>query len=221
MMIKFLKQAIILLVVFGVFFIIKKLIVKPKILFGKNMEVKKMKDLKLGAKIVTTKGEINIILFPEIAPITVLNFAHLAMRGYYNGLKFHRVIENFMIQGGDPTGTGSGGPGYQFIDEFQEGTTFNKKGILAMANAGPNTNGSQFFITHIETPWLNYKHTIFGEVVSDSDQKVVDSIQMGDIIEKIEITGDIDKFLKNAENAQFLADIDKILDNTFTNLNQY
>ncbi|MEF9932751.1 MAG: peptidylprolyl isomerase [Cetobacterium sp.] len=175
----------------------------------------------LNAKIVTSKGEINLRLFPEVAPVTVLNFAHLAKRGYYDGLKFHRVISDFMIQGGDPTGTGSGGPGYQFIDEFEEGVVFDKKGKLAMANAGPETNGSQFFITHVETPWLNYKHTIFGEVVSEDDQKVVDSISQGDLITTIEITGDVDEFLKNEENAEFTSNMDEILDSQFPNLRQY
>ncbi len=156
-------------------------------------EVKLMDVKNLNAKIITNKGEINIKLFPEVAPFTVLNFAHLAKVGYYNGLKFHRVIEDFMIQGGDPNGTGSGGPGYQFHDEFKEEVVFNKAGLLAMANAGPSTNGSQFFITHVETPWLNYKHTIFGEVVSEADQDVVNLIKQGDIIEKIEITGDVEE----------------------------
>ncbi|MGL5984948.1 MAG: peptidylprolyl isomerase, partial [Cetobacterium sp.] len=98
---------------------------------------------------------------------------------------------------------------------------FDKKGKLAMANAGPETNGSQFFITHVETSWLNYKHTIFGEVVSDADQKVVDSIKQGDIIERIEITGDVEAFLKNEENAEFTSDMDEILDSQFPNLVQY
>lgn len=215
------KQVLIIMIIFVVFFASKKLFAKQKNVLGKNMEVSMKDTVKLNAKIVTSSGEINLVLFPEVAPVTVLNFAHLAKRGYYNGLKFHRVIEDFMIQGGDPKGTGSGGPGYQFIDEFQEGVVFDKKGILAMANAGPNTNGSQFFITHVETPWLNYKHTIFGEVVSEADQKVVDSIKQGDIIERIEITGDVDEFLKNQSNAEFIAEVDEILDSQFPKLNQY
>lgn len=218
---KILKQVLVILVVFVVFFLGKKIFGKNKVVLGKNMEVKNMKNVTLNAKIVTPKGDINIKLFPEVAPVTVLNFAHLAMREYYNGIKFHRVIPEFMIQGGDPTGTGTGGPGYQFIDEFKEGVVFDKKGILAMANAGPETNGSQFFITHVATPWLNYKHTIFGEVVSDEDQKVVDAIGQGDIIERIEITGDVEKFLKNEENAEFTANMDEILDSQFPNLVQY
>lgn len=218
---KIFKQVLILVVVFIVFFLGKKMFGKEKVVLGKNVEVKNMSNVTLNAKIVTPKGDINIKLFPEVAPVTVLNFAHLAMREYYNGIKFHRVIPEFMIQGGDPTGTGTGGPGYQFIDEFKEGVVFDKKGILAMANAGPETNGSQFFITHVATPWLNYKHTIFGEVVSDEDQKVVDSIGQGDIIERIEITGDVEKFLKNEENAEFTSNMDEILDSQFPNLVQY
>ncbi len=183
-------------------------------------EVKSMSDLVLNAKIVTDKGEINIKLYPEVAPLTVLNFAHLAKRGYYDNLIFHRVIEDFMIQGGDPTGTGAGGPGYQFGDEFKEGVIFDRKGLLAMANAGKNTNGSQFFITHVETPWLNYHHTIFGEVVSDEDQKVVDAVEQGDVIKTIEITGDFDKFLTE-ENKKMTEQMDEALDAQFPNLKKY
>lgn len=171
----------------------------------------KMENIKLNAKIVTDKGDINITLFPEVAPFTVLNFVHLAKRGYYDNLKFHRVIPDFMIQGGDPTGTGAGGPGYQFPDEFKEGVIFDKKGLLAMANAGKDTNGSQFFITHVKTPWLNYHHTIFGEVVSSADQEVVDKISQNDIMKTIEITGDVEKFLENEENKKVTTQIDEFL----------
>lgn len=179
-----------------------------------------MSDLVLNAKIVTDKGDINLKLFPEVAPLTVLNFAHLAKRGYYDNLKFHRVISDFMIQGGDPTGTGAGGPGYQFGDEFKEGVVFDRKGLLAMANAGKNTNGSQFFITHVETPWLNYHHTIFGEVVSAADQDVVNKIAQDDVIKTIEITGDFDKFMTE-ENKKMADQIDEILDSQFKDLKKY
>ncbi|NQT23229.1 MAG: peptidylprolyl isomerase [Candidatus Omnitrophica bacterium] len=117
----------------------------------------------------TTQGPVEIKLFPEVAPKACENFVKLVEKGYYNGITFHRIIKGFMIQGGDPTGTGRGGEsiwGGSFEDEFSEELTFDKAGILAMANAGPNTNGSQFFITTIPTPWLNQKHTIFGEVVA-------------------------------------------------------
>ena len=144
------------------------------------------------AIIKTNKGEINLNLFSEAAPVTVLNFINLANRGYYNNTIFHRVIEDFMAQGGDPTGTGMGGPGYSFGDEVYNGYLFYKPGYLAMANAGPNTNGSQFFITTVITEWLNNNHTIFGEVVSESDLEIVKSLKNNDKIEKIEIF-DLDK----------------------------
>ena len=163
--------------------------------------------MSLQAIIKTNKGEIKLNLFPDVAPVTVLNFITLAKTGYYNGLKFHRVIENFMIQGGDPTGTGAGGPGYQFGDEFKEGVVFNKKGLLAMANAGPNTNGSQFFIT--PTEWLNYKHTIFGEVVSQKDQDVVDNIKQGDTINEVIIVGNTDRLIE--DNKEFYTQLKNFL----------
>lgn len=140
-------------------------------------------------------GEFVVELFADKAPVTVNNFVFLAQQGYYNGTTFHRVLEGFMAQGGDPTGTGTGGPGYQFEDEFSD-LTFDKPGLLAMANAGPNTNGSQFFITYAPTPHLNGLHTIFGEVIEGMD--VVNSITLrdpqqnpdfeGDAIETITIT---------------------------------
>ena len=144
------------------------------------------------AIIKTNKGEINLNLFSEAAPVTVLNFINLANRGYYNNTIFHRVIEDFMAQGGDPTGTGMGGPGYSFGDEVYNGYLFDKPGYLAMANAGPNTNGSQFFITTVITKWLNNNHTIFGEVASESDLDIVKSLKNNYKIEKIEII-DLDK----------------------------
>lgn len=165
--------------------------------------------MKLQATIKTDKGDIHLTLFPEVAPMTVTNFVYLARRGYYSGLKFHRVIEDFMVQGGDPSGTGAGGPGYQFGDEFQKGVEFNKKGLLAMANAGPNTNGSQFFITHVPTTWLNYKHTIFGEVVGEEDQAVVNAIAQGDLMKEIEISGDVEAFLE--EQKEIVAQLKEML----------
>jgi peptidyl-prolyl cis-trans isomerase B (cyclophilin B) len=144
----------------------------------------------LTARIQTTKGIINLKLFPAEAPLTVLNFVNLASRGFYDGLKFHRVIPDFMIQGGCPLGNGTGGPGYRFKDEFSGALKHSRPGILSMANAGPNTNGSQFFITHVATPWLDNKHTVFGEVLGEDDQKIVDSIVQGDIMESITVEGD-------------------------------
>ena len=147
----------------------------------------------LFAVITTEKGEIILKLFYKETPMTVANFVGLAEgtldaakgKPFYDGLKFHRVISDFMIQGGDPAGNGTGGPGYKFPDEFVEGFIFDKPGKLAMANSGSNTNGSQFFITHVPTDWLNYKHTIFGEVVSGQD--IVDSVSQGDTIKSIKI----------------------------------
>jgi len=142
------------------------------------------------ATIKTNKGDISLTLFDELAPVTVANFVNLAQRGFYNGLKFHRVINDFMIQGGCPQGTGTGGPGYKFEDEFHRDLKHGKPGILSMANAGPNTNGSQFFITHVPTPWLDGKHSVFGEVQGQPDQDVVNSIDKGDAIVEIVIEGD-------------------------------
>ncbi len=138
------------------------------------------------AEIETNKGIIEVELHPEHAPKTVNNFVFLAREGFYDGVSFHRVISNFMIQGGDPTGTGSGGPGYSFEDEVKENPLKHEKGVISMANAGPNTNGSQFFITHSPQPHLNGKHTVFGKVVSSQD--TVDSIRQGDTIERIKIS---------------------------------
>lgn len=142
-----------------------------------------MQDIRI--KIKTDKGDIELTLFASKTPVTVANFLNLASKDYYNGIKFHRVIADFMIQGGDPTGTGAGGPGYQFEDEFVSELKFDKAGLLAMANAGPRTNGSQFFITHVPTAWLNNKHTIFGTTTKGQD--VVNAIRQGDKIQGIDI----------------------------------
>ena len=136
----------------------------------------------------TSKGVILLERFPDKAPLTVTSFANLAKRGFYDGLTFHRVLADFMIQGGDPLGTGTGGPGYKFQDEFDPSLTFSKPGLLAMANSGPGTNGSQFFITHVPTPWLNNKHTILGLVTQGQD--IVNAIEQGDKIESLTIEGD-------------------------------
>jgi peptidyl-prolyl cis-trans isomerase B (cyclophilin B) len=128
--------------------------------------------------IETNRGTIELELYPQHAPQTVNNFVFLAKQGFYDGVKFHRVISDFMIQTGDPTGTGRGGPGYRFADEFKGNALRHDRGVISMANAGPNTNGSQFFITHVSTPHLDGKHTVFGKVTSGQD--VVDAIQQGD-----------------------------------------
>ena len=142
------------------------------------------------ATMTTSKGAIRLNLFPDQAPVTVANFVNLVSRGYYDGLEFHRVIANFMVQGGCPQGTGTGGPGYRFEDEFDAALRHDRPGRFSMANAGPGTNGSQFFITHVPTPWLDDKHSIFGEVAGADDQAVVDAIAQGDSIESVTIDGD-------------------------------
>ncbi len=133
----------------------------------------------------TNRGTIELELAPQHAPKTVNNFVFLAKGGYYDGITFHRVIGDFMIQGGDPTGTGCGGPGYQFEDELKGNPLIHDAKVISMANAGPNTNGSQFFITHSPQPHLNGRHTVFGKVVKG--QEVVDAIRQGDVMEKVSV----------------------------------
>ena len=137
------------------------------------------------ATIKTSKGTIRFQLHEDKVPKTVQNFEKLAGEGFYNGLKFHRVIDDFMIQTGCPQGTGTGGPGYQFEDEFHEELTHDGPGVVSMANAGPNTNGSQFFITHVKTEWLDGKHSVFGNVLEGQD--VVDAIQQGDVMDQVTV----------------------------------
>mgnify|MGYP005950149353 FL=1 len=158
--------------------------------------------------ISTTKGDIELALYPSKAPVTVANFLNLIDRGYYKGISFHRVIPDFMIQGGDPTGTGMGGPGYSFEDEFSPDLKHDGPGVLSMANAGPGTNGSQFFITHVPTDWLNGKHTVFGKVTEGQD--VVDSIGQGDTISGITIEDGADDLF--TEQADRIAAWNKVLD---------
>lgn len=152
------------------------------------------------ANLHTNKGTIKVKLFADKAPITVANFVNLAQLGYFNHLKFHRVIKGFVIQGGCPLGTGYGGPGYRFEDEFDPSLRHNKAGILSMANAGPNTNGSQFFITHGPTPHLDDAHSVFGEVVSSEDLDVVNAVEQGDMIESVTLEGDIKTLLEQQKD---------------------
>ena len=142
----------------------------------------------LTVDIETTKGTISAKLYADKVPMTVANFVNLAQRGYYNGITFHRVIADFMVQTGDPLGTGTGGPGYTFADEIDRSLTHSGPGVLSMANAGPSTNGSQFFITHKETAWLDGKHAVFGQVVKGQD--IVDAIRQGDKMVKVTVRGD-------------------------------
>ena len=136
-------------------------------------------------KIETVRGTIELDLTPQYTPKTVNNFVFLAREGFYDGVRFHRVIPDFMIQGGDPTGTGRGGPGYKFEDELEGNPLKHETGVISMANAGPNTNGSQFFITHIATDWLDGKHTVFGQVTSGQD--IVDAVKQGDVLKSVTI----------------------------------
>ena len=148
----------------------------------------------------TSKGKIRLNLFTEQTPLTCANFINLIQRGYYDGLSFHRVIADFMVQGGCPQGTGTGGPGYRFDDEFVAELKHDKGGILSMANAGPGTNGSQFFITHLPTPWLDNNHSVFGAVVDDSDMDVVNAIAQGDTINKVTVEGDYEAVLEKMKD---------------------
>lgn len=167
---------------------------------------KKPKDVRVVME--TSKGDVHLTVFASKTPLTAANFLNLAKRGYYDGLSFHRVIPNFMIQGGDPTATGMGGPGYSFKDEIVPSLKHNKAGILSMANAGPGTNGSQFFITHEATPWLDGKHTVFGEVTKGQD--VVNAIKQGDTIKKIKFVDSPDEVLK--DQAAKVAEWNTIMD---------
>ena len=165
-----------------------------------------MNKMSLIANFDTDRGTIRVELAADKAPLTVANFVNLAKRGFYDGLNFHRVIADFMIQGGCPEGSGRGGPGYRFEDEANNGLG-HERGVLSMANAGPNTNGSQFFITHVATPWLDGKHTVFGKVVEGLD--VVDAVKQGDLIKSVKIEGDADAAL--AAKADRVAEWNRIL----------
>ena len=151
--------------------------------------------MSITATLQTNRGPIRLRLHDDKTPVTVANFVNLVQHGFYDGLSFHRVIPDFMVQGGCPQGTGTGGPGYRFEDEFDASLRHDKPGVFSMANAGPGTNGSQFFITHGATPWLDGKHSVFGEVVNDEDQRVVDAIRQGDSIDKVTLEGDVDALL--------------------------
>jgi peptidyl-prolyl cis-trans isomerase B (cyclophilin B) len=177
----------------------------PAIVAGYFEEKQTMSSLT--AVITTSRGVIRVQLHDDRAPLTVANFVNLAQRGFYDGLSFHRVIKDFMVQGGCPQGTGTGGPGYKFEDETRPDLS-HERGVLSMANAGPGTNGSQFFITHVACPWRDGKHTVFGKV--DDGMAVVDSIKGEDEIESIRIEGDASALL--ASKADRVADWNKKLD---------
>lgn len=158
--------------------------------------------MSLVAVMETNKGTIRLDLYAEETPMTVANFINLVQRGFYDGLSFHRVIADFMIQGGCPLGTGTGGPGYRFGDEFNNALRHDGPGKFSMANAGPGTNGSQFFITHVATPWLDDAHTIFGAVQGEADQEIVNAIVQGDQIVAVTIEGDPTELLASVPEVQ-------------------
>jgi peptidyl-prolyl cis-trans isomerase B (cyclophilin B) len=165
-----------------------------------------MNKMSLIANFDTDRGPIKVELAADKAPLTVANFVNLAQRGFYDGLNFHRVIPDFMIQGGCPEGSGRGGPGYRFEDEANNGLG-HERGVLSMANAGPNTNGSQFFITHVPCGWLDGKHTVFGKVIEGIE--VVDAVKQGDLIKSVKIEGDAESVL--AAKADRVAEWNKVL----------
>lgn len=187
--------------------------------FGKKESVDITKYNDIRATFVTSQGDIEFYLYPEAAPITVANFVNLALRGYYDNTVFHRAIENFMIQGGDPTGTGQGTPGYLTDDEFVDWLDFYQPGMLAMANMGPNTNGSQFFITIYPADSLNQRYTIFGEFVTQGDYDRIKKLEKGDVIKEIKISGHADLLL--SLNKERVDEWNKILDKEYPNLKKY
>lgn len=179
----------------------KLFLIAIALLFCQLLQGEEMSQKSILVTLETSKGNIVLEIESEKTPLTSANFLNLVQRGYYNSLIFHRVIEDFMIQGGDPHGTGMGGPGYEFPDEFNSSLKHDGPGVLSMANAGPGTNGSQFFITHVQTPWLDGRHTVFGHVIEGQD--VVDSIEMGDQIKKASVTSgsaDADKVIARSKN---------------------
>lgn len=187
--------------------------------FGKkdSVDITRYNDIR--ATFVTSQGDIEFYLYPEAAPITVANFVNLALRGYYDNTVFHRAIENFMIQGGDPTGTGQGTPGYLTDDEFVDWLDFYQPGMLAMANMGPNTNGSQFFITIYPADSLNQRYTNFGEFVTQGDYDRIKKLEKGDVIKEIKINGHADLLL--SLNKDKVDEWNKVLDKEYPNLKKY
>lgn len=182
--------------------------------FQMQAQAQEKDPAELYALIETEHGTLEFLLYKSVAPITVANFVNLATRGYYDGLTFHRVIDDFMAQGGDPFGDGSGGPGYNFEDEIR--MRHNQDGILSMANAGPNTNGSQFFITHVATPHLNGLHTVFGKI--HSGRELIRQISGGDTIKSITIEGNARAFLETRADRVYQWNV--ILDESFPNLKE-
>ncbi len=193
------------------FSILALVVVVSTSLFVYSDAMSQNSDEQLLATLKTDKGDIIIELYGDKTPLTVGNFINLAQRGYYDGLNYHRVIDNFMIQGGCPLGTGTGDPGYKFEDEIRGDLKHTGPGILSMANSGPNTNGSQFFITHVKTGWLDGKHTVFGKVIQGID--VVNKIKKGDNIIEVKITGKIPNEIKEIQPR--IDEWNKVIDKKF------
>lgn len=191
----------------------KKLTISLLMLFSAAVAQSQEKDpAELYAVIETERARMEFLLYKAVAPVTVANFVNLASRGFYDGLTFHRVVEDFMAQGGDPNGDGSGGPGYEFEDEIA--LRHNDAGLLSMANAGPGTNGSQFFITHQAAPHLNGGHTVFGKIISDKSP--IWEIRRGDVIRSISIEGNARGFLERHADRVYYWNM--ILDREFPEL---
>jgi peptidyl-prolyl cis-trans isomerase B (cyclophilin B) len=192
---------------------IKPFLLVVTLLFCQLLQGEEMSQKPILVTLETSKGNIVLEVESEKTPLTSANFLNLIKRGYYNGLIFHRVIEDFMIQGGDPFGNGMGGPGYEFTDEFDASLRHDQPGILSMANSGPGSNGSQFFVTHVQTPWLDDRHTVFGRVIEG--QNVVDSMEVGDQIKKASVTsGDADTVISNSQTQ--VDEWNKVLEARFT-----
>lgn len=184
---------------------------------SKSSKAVKYNDIR--ATFVTSQGPISFYLYPEAAPLTVANFINLAKRGFYDNTKINRAVENFVVQGGDPTGTGKGGPGYTIPDEFVKWLDFYQPGMLAMANMGPDTGGSQFFFTLCPADWLNNKHTIFGEYITERDFDNIKKLEVGDVIKTITFTGDVDLFLSLHKDQ--IEKWNSILDRNYAGLKKY
>lgn len=184
---------------------------------SKSSKAVKYNDIR--ATFVTSQGPISFYLYPEAAPLTVANFINLAKRGFYDNTKINRAVENFVVQGGDPTGTGKGGPGYTIPDEFVKWLDFYQPGMLAMANMGPDTGGSQFFFTLYPADWLNNKHTIFGEYITERDFDNIKKLEVGDVIKTITFTGDVDLFLSLHKDQ--IEKWNSILDRNYAGLKKY
>lgn len=187
--------------------------------FGKKDSADLTKYNDIRATFITTQGNVEFYLYPEAAPVNVANFVNLALRGFYDNTTFHRAVENFIIQGGDPTGTGEGTPGYKVEDEFVPWLDFYQPGMLAMANIGPDTNGSQFFITIYPADSLNQHYTVIGEFVTQGDYDRIKKLEKGDVIKEVKISGSADLLL--ALNKERVEAWNKEIDKNYKNLRKY